>query len=72
MHLNLKILARHDGITTLALAFVTAYCVMLAVPEPFLRLSNQQKKEYLRNLNRRLRRKTEEFFNPSLDLNDCD
>lgn len=71
MNASLKTLIRHDGIHLLAMATITGFLLMSTIPETFIRLSNAQKKEYLKSRYRRLRRRPEELFNPDPDTDDC-
>lgn len=72
MNASLKILIRHEGLHLLAIAVVTGFLIMTTIPDPFLNLSNGQKKEYLKSRYRRVRRRTEELFNPNLNPYECD
>jgi len=68
---TLKILIKHDGIQMMAMATLTAFLVMSTIPDPFIKMDNNKKKEYLKSRFRRLRRKSEKLFNLDPNSDEC-
>lgn len=67
-----KNLIRHEGLHLLAVVTLIGYLFMCMIPEPFLKLDNRQKKEFLKTRMRRLRRKSEELFDLDEDENELE
>lgn len=70
MH-SLRHILGHQGLHLILFAGLISFLTVNMVPESFMRLDNQQKKELLKNRIRRLRRKSEELFDLEDDERNC-